>query len=109
MPRSQPSKPIEWVTKTKIRQQFNKSHIVEQAQSGQLYAYVKRSSHPNSPPPGEPYCTHSQILFYYTLTGQPIAVAHQYLRPDGTIGGSGRPDPKRLFLANKIMAVKVSN
>ncbi len=26
-----------------------------------------------------------------------IFMVHIYLRPDGTIGGSGRPDPKWLF------------
>jgi hypothetical protein len=26
-----------------------------------------------------------------------VAVAHQYLRPDGTLGASGRPDPKAIF------------
>jgi hypothetical protein len=26
-----------------------------------------------------------------------IARVHQYLRTDGSIGASGRPDPKRLF------------
>ena len=31
-----------------------------------------------------------------------IARAHQYLRPDRTLGGSGVPDPKRLYLNGMI-------
>ena len=27
-----------------------------------------------------------------------VAGVHQYLRRDGTIGASGRPDPKELFV-----------
>jgi hypothetical protein len=45
-------------------------------------------------------------VYYYTQDGNPIAVVHQYLRPDGTIGASGRPDPKRLFLEDRILAVR---
>ena len=29
-----------------------------------------------------------------------LARVHQYLRPDGTIGASGKPDPKRLLEGN---------
>jgi hypothetical protein len=33
-----------------------------------------------------------------------VARVHQYLRPDGTIGGSGRPDPKKvLYLYQGIL------
>lgn len=26
-----------------------------------------------------------------------VALAHRYLRPDGSLGGSGQPDPKRVL------------
>ena len=44
-------------------------------------------------PPG----SRSQTWYYYTKKDKKwerIAVVHQYLRPDGCIGGWGRPDPK---------------
>lgn len=50
-------------------------------------------------------CTRSQILAYEDPPGKQIAVVHQYLRPDGTIGGSGRPDPKRLMVNGIVYAV----
>lgn len=98
--------PVEWITHEIIRQYFNNSQIFDQVQSGQLDAITKRSSHPENPPAGEPVCTRSQIVYYYTKDGKPVAIVHQYLRPDGTIGASGRPDPKRLFLADRIISVR---
>jgi len=97
---------VEFVSHHIIRQEFNHRQIVERASEGQLIAHLKRNSHLVHPPEGEPYCTNGQIIYYYELTGGLLAVAHQYLRPDATLGGSGRPDPKRLVLADKILAVK---
>jgi hypothetical protein len=34
-----------------------------------------------------------------------VAVMHQYLRPDGTIGASGQPDPKRLVVEGDVWYV----
>lgn len=56
---------------------------------------------PDSEPPG----TQSQIVYYYNDKNQPVAIVHQYLRPDGTIGASGLPDPKRVFLSDRIIYV----
>lgn len=103
--------PVEYVSSDIIRQEFNRHHIDEKVKSGQVIAFLKRNSHLSSPPEGEPYCTHSQIIYYYTQSGHLLsllAVAHQYLRPDATIGGSGKPDPKRLYLPDKILAVRSS-
>ena len=46
------------------------------------------------------------MLVYWTQDGQPLAMVHQYLRPDGTIGSSGKPDPKRILVGNKLLAVR---
>ena len=45
----------------------------------------------------EPPGTRSQMVAYVDASGQRVALVHQYLRPDGTLGGSGRPDPKLLI------------
>jgi hypothetical protein len=39
--------------------------------------------------------TRSQSVPYF-LMGDKIAVCYQYTRPDGSLGGSGKPDPKML-------------
>jgi hypothetical protein len=41
--------------------------------------------------------TRSQEISYFDANNQEVARVHQYLKPDGNLGGSGRPDPKRVF------------
>ena len=45
----------------------------------------------------EPPGTRSLTVSYVNETGERIFLVHCYLRPDGSIGGSGKPDPKWLF------------
>jgi hypothetical protein len=106
MPPNLEQLPVQWVSKEIIRQEFNSRQLAEKAASGELIKKLKRDSHPATPPPNEPICTHSQIVYYYTEAGSPLAIVHQYLRPDGTIGGSGLPDPKRLFLPDRIISIR---
>ena len=54
---------------------------------------------------GEPWCTHSQLIRFVDENGQWLYEGHQYLRPDGKIGGSGLLDPKRVRLDGVIYAV----
>ena len=64
-------------------------------QAGELVEHVIKSGHPAPRASGQPYCTQSQMVGYYEPgRRERIALVHQYLRPDGTIGASGRPDPK---------------
>jgi hypothetical protein len=55
-------------------------------------------SDPVPPSSHEPPGTVSQRIRYRDASGIVLAVAHQFLRPDGSIGGrDGRPDPKILM------------
>lgn len=69
-----------------------------QVQRGLLVRSLYKEHHPreDNPSAHEPFCTWSRMYAYRTPDGQPVALAHQYDRPDGSIGGSGRPDPKWL-------------
>ena len=49
---------------------------------------------------------HNQIHRYYDERGNKIAIVHQMLLPDGTIGGSGRPEPKVLWVGGEILYVE---
>lgn len=101
---------VEWVSIEEIRKIFNEQGWFDLARKGEIKTYTKRSSHPTSPPPpGEPLCTWSQIVYYYDQAGNPMAIVHQYLRPDGTIGASGLPDPKRLFIEGRIISVRTEH
>ena len=60
---------------------------------------VRSEGTPN-PRSGEPPGTRSQIVEYWGTEGGAlvkIAVAHRYLRRDGSLGASGKADPKRIL------------
>jgi hypothetical protein len=80
-----------------VRQLFNDHEYWERAQWGDLYQTVEEENHPSPPLAGEPECTHSQIVAYRDENGHQVARVHQYLKPDGSIGLSGRPDPLLLL------------
>lgn len=76
---------------------FNDGCYWEKAKDGRLAQKIKREGHPTSPKAEVPFCTRSQLISYSDDAGQEIARVHQYLLPDGTLGASGKPDPKRLL------------
>jgi len=106
MPQEQGKRLVEWVTPDIIRHHFNTSQIFEKMKAGEYHTNLTRDSHPGKIKGREPYCTRSQIVFYYDLDNNLLAVVHQYLRPDGTLGASGLPDPKWLYINNRILAVR---
>lgn len=80
-----------------LRKMFNDGRYWELARKGKLHEKLY-SEGPPQKASGEPPGTLSQIVAYLDLDGRQLAVVHQYLRKDGSLGGSGRPDPKKLFL-----------
>jgi hypothetical protein len=96
--------PIKRVSASELRKLFNDSGYWEQYQNGQLRAILRKSKHPSSPLANEPVCTQSQYITYVNELGEKVAGVHQYLRPDGTIGLSGKPDPKEV-LSNGVLYV----
>lgn len=89
------------LTVSEMRRQFNEI-IVPQLKQGQLVSRVHWERHPSRPKAQEPHCTRSQIVAYYDAKGMEVARAHQYLRPDGTLGASGKPDPNRMVVNGVI-------
>ena len=81
----------------RLRKLFNAGRYEQLVQAGTLRAQLLRDGHPAAPLANEPFCTRSQSIAYLDGDGNEIARVHQYLRPDGSIGLSGRPDPKRLL------------
>jgi hypothetical protein len=79
-----------------LRRLFNEAGYWEQVNTGLLREVAMKERHPSPEPSGEPACTRSQMISYRDRAGHEVARVHQYLRPDGTLGGSGKPDPKRL-------------
>ena len=99
---------IEWCSdKAIIQHEFNSRQFYERLQRNELRATIFKSKHRS--PATEPECTLSQILIYWDQNNNPVAMVHQYLRPDNTIGGSGKPDPKRIVVGDKVIALRAKS
>lgn len=97
--------PVRVVSAAELRRMFNEHDFWARAQRGGLTQKLVDQSHVSSPRSGLPICTWSQIIAYLDDKGSKVALVHQYLRPDGTLGASGRPDPKRLLLEGLLYIV----
>ena len=89
--------PLLRILEDEMRRRFNNGNYLARLHKGELTAALLRDRHPSLPAADEPFCTCSQMVSYRDLNGNEIARVHQYLRQDGQIGASGRPDPKRLY------------
>ncbi len=85
-----------------VRAIFN-AYVLPRVLTGEPSDLVQDSAaaHPSSEQPPR---TSSERVVYYD-GGQPVAVAHRFVTPDGTMGGSGRPDPKAVLLGNNWLIV----
>lgn len=81
-----------------MRKMFNDLGFWERVKAGELNAVVTDNRHPSLTKAREPLCTYSQEVSYRDSDNNEVARVHQYLKPDGEIGASGRPDPKRLLV-----------
>jgi hypothetical protein len=101
MPSIRLDEPDRFVSKAEIRLHFNTMRLYQKAATGELVAIV-RDEHLAPRAARQPAGTVTQMVIYYDdlQSGnlRPVALVHQYLQPDGKIGGSGRPDPKWLRL-----------
>ena len=77
---------------------FNRGNYAALAAAGELIMRTLKDRHPSSPRAGLPLCTRSQTIAYLDPNGDEVALVHQYLLPNGSLGGSGLPDPKRLLV-----------
>jgi hypothetical protein len=88
-----------------LREKFNKGQYALRLSRGELSAHVMSDRHPRRPKSDDPICTRSQYVAYYERGGRKVAEVHQYLRPDGSLGASQKPDPKRLWIEDELWAV----
>ncbi len=97
--------PVELVSIERLRKMFNEAKLWDRALYGDLYETLEEDGHPSPPLAGEPFCTRSQILAYRDDAGAEIARVHRYLRPDGTLGLSAKPDPQEMLGADGVWYV----
>jgi hypothetical protein len=60
---------------------------------------------PASPKSNQVPGTRSLVIQYYNAVGERVLTTHHFLKPDGTLGGRGKIDPKEL-LVDGIMYFK---
>lgn len=83
--------PVEITSRAEVRSLFN--HLVLPGVSkGDVIEVVLWSAAP-SPTSGQPRGALSQTVAYFR-NGERVAEAHRFLLRDGSLGGSGLPDPK---------------
>lgn len=93
---SDPPWPIQRVCLWRLRDLFNALNYDERVRRGELLLRIARRS-PAPAQANQPPGTVSTLREYRDAQGRVLARAHAYQRPDGTFGGSGRPDPKWLL------------
>lgn len=87
---------------TEMQKMFNEGGYWDKTKTGELTAVTLEHRHPSLTAANEPFCTYSQMVSYRDASNNEIARVHQYLRQDGTIGASGKPDPKRLLVGGTL-------
>ena len=96
------------ISNDQLRQLFNDAQVLEKAATKEYTEKIIDRNHPSELLAEEPICTESQIVAYFAPDGNEVARAHRYLRPDGTIGLMGRPDPKRMYHSGALYYIDVS-
>jgi hypothetical protein len=89
------------VPASRLREIFNTQGFQALIDSGALLETVEAENAP-SPASGQPSGTLSQLLAYRNSEGRIVLRVHRYLRSDGTLGGSGKPDPKYILHEDTI-------
>jgi hypothetical protein len=89
-----------------MRCKFKLAGYFSRLQAGELKAVLLEEGHPAPEKSGQPFCTRSQQLSYRDSNNSEVARVHQYLRPDQTIGASGKPDPLRLIYRGAMYRLK---
>lgn len=80
-----------------MQERFNRGKYWERMKNGEFRPVVLEEGRPQKEVADkEPLGTVSQMISYRDSNDDEVVRVHQYLRPDGTIGASGLPDPKRL-------------
>jgi len=97
---------LQKVSQIELRRIFNEESYASRIAAGAYFEKLIREGHPSPPRSNEPPCTRSQILAYLDDAGRTVTIVHQYLRPDGTLGASGKPDPKKLFHSGVLYVIR---
>lgn len=83
--------PEEWISAWDLRRLFNQERFYARMLNGEFREEILEDGHPSPQASGQPCCTRS---IQRSGGRTQVVIAHQYRLRDGTLGASGRPDPK---------------
>jgi len=87
---------VKYVSASEIRSIFRDGRFEDLVAYGVLSEKLIREG-PAGDRANQPPGTKSQMVAYVDNHGKQAALIHQYVKPDGTLGASGKPDPKKVF------------
>lgn len=83
------------VDEPSIRRLFHERRYLERWFAGELLCCL-RKERPAAPEANQPPGTRSMLIGFVDRRGVRVCLVHMFFTPAGTIGGSGRPDPKEI-------------
>ena len=101
--------PERFVPPSIIREAFNSGQFWERARRGEFTMRVRYNTHYSRRQARRlnyTYCTRSQTVRYFDDYGELVALVHQIRNPDGSVGASGKPDPKFLRLETEVLKMR---
>jgi hypothetical protein len=93
-----------YVSADALRQRFAQGDYLTRSANGEFGCCLADEKKPKSG--AEPPGTRSLMVSYLNDALGRIFMVHMYLRPDGTLGASGKPDPKWLFENGVVYATE---
>ena len=97
------------ISKWNMRRLFNEGRFYEQVVSGELTARKENEYNPLIVSENIPLGSRSFETFYYDRHGNVVAQVQRFVTPQGTIGASGKVDPKRLHIKGVTYAIVKKN
>lgn len=89
------------VNAEELQRLFNEAGYYNRTQTGEFSEEVVYEGRPRKEA-NQPTGTRSERVNYVDHNGRYVATVHQYRKPDGTLGASGLPDPKRVRIGNVV-------
>ncbi|MFY9904615.1 MAG: hypothetical protein WAM43_19805 [Terriglobales bacterium] len=94
--------PIKSISKREMQELCQKHQLLEKIKNKELKPILLRERHANPLKSGQVFCTYSQLLSYQDSQAEEVMKAHQYKKPDGSLGASKMPDPVWMFIGGII-------
>ena len=88
-----------------MREAFNSQQFDEKARLGQISFRQEGNASAAPPHLNFPEGTVSRRVAVIGGNGKKLAICHQYVLPDGSLGASGRNDPKQILVGDELWVV----